>query len=295
MNHFAGFDDLLLRSMLWEALWSAVQDEDLSPEDYLEFALKHVFAEKDQRLLSLVLSRIHVATTRYLRGAVQADFGQRTDSLLLRAVAGSAHDGGTRLMLLRRFIAMARSTEGLDVLAALVADESTPGGLELSRRDRWNALTRLMLLGDQRADDLLDLMTAIENGDEARRRIFMVECARGTQESKRRIFERFFNDPDLPERWVQDGAQVFFSSEQAGLTLEFLDEALDRLEWIKANRKIFFLAAWLDACVGTRLTRRAIEIVEDHLKRRQPQDIRNKLLVPFHHLQRTVAIREATL
>ena len=291
MANMQKFKSLLLRSMLWEALWSDVENGNLAPRHYIEFVKDNLFAERDQRLLSLVLGRSATALRRFMKGDERDEMSAQLETALIAAVEGKTFDEGTRLLLLRRLLGMARSKNGLGVLAGLAGGEYDGGGLEISNRDRWAATTRLMLMGDSRADSLLEMMSSIEKGDEARRRIFMVECARGDLESKKRIFERFFNDKEVPERWVQDGASIFFATEQAELTDRFLAESLEKLSWIKRNRKIFFLAAWLDACVKSRITRNALEDVASYLAGDVEDDVRKKVLVPYHHLQRTLAVR----
>ncbi|MCA9321577.1 MAG: hypothetical protein KDB53_12610, partial [Planctomycetes bacterium] len=109
---------------------------------------------------------------------------------------------------------------------------------------------------------------------------------------KRALFARFRNDETLPERWVQNGAALFFASETAELSDPFVAEALAQLSWIKQHRKIFFLPAWVDAVVRSR-----IDPAQESAVRRLAEDqglerdIRMKLLVPFGHFQRTLAVR----
>ncbi|MFT7618019.1 MAG: aminopeptidase N [Planctomycetota bacterium] len=295
MAHFEDFIDPLLRSMLWESVWSAVEEGQLRPDDYLEFVHEYFFRETDQRLLSLGFGRISSVLSRYMSGEEQMAYSQQIEDDIILVINGKHKSPGTLLLMLRRFISIARSEKGLGVLVSLAEGNYTDGDIEISKRDRWNAVTRLMLMGDKRADSLLGLMTSIEDGDEARRRIFMVECARGDEESKAEIFRRFFHEQDLPERWVQDGAAVFFAPEQAPLTNRFLPEALDQLEWIKKNRKIFFLAAWVNAAIKSRLDENAVTEVEDYLSRPGiPNDIRSKVLVPLHHLKQTIQVRRGS-
>ncbi len=295
LRNFSAFQDQLLRAMLWESLWSAVENNKLDPATFVSFANEHLFTETDQRLLSLVLGRLQTIISRYLNDEQRQAASLSIEDSLTNAIEGKIYQKGTRLLLLRRFISFARSKNALKKLVSLAEGNYNSGGLKISNRDRWNAITRLMLLGDSRADSLLEMMSANDSGDEARRRIFLVECARGTPESKAEMYRRFFEDKDLPERWVQDGAAIFFASEQASLTDSFLEDALDRLEWIKANRKIFFLAAWSNAVIKSRLSSESAHTIGRYLEEKSiPADIRRKVLVPLYHLKRTIAVRKST-
>ena len=99
---------------------------------------------------------------------------------------------------------------------------------------------------------------------------------------------------EIPEQWMQDSLPFFHWSGQSALTEPFLDQALDRVEWVKANRRIFFMPAWLDAFVNAHSSRTALETVRNFLDRRAdlPPDIRKKALQSLDGLERAVRIRE---
>ena len=293
LHEFRTIENDLLRTMLWESIWYEVEDGRLAPVDYLAFARDHVFFENDQRLVSTVVGRMRTCLSRYLSETQRDQLAPLVEGDLAERVFDSGLDQGMRLLLFRAYPGLVHSEGGCRLLADIVEQKLTPPGITVSTRDRWRALTRLMLLGDSRADSLLARMKSEDSGDEGRRRAFEVECARPDRATKAALFERFFSDEKLPERWVQNGASIFFASEQAALTDEFVQPALARLDWIKANRKIFFLSAWLEAVVRSRTSpaaaNEAWQVVENE---RTAEDVRKKLLVPLHHLEKTILVRE---
>ncbi|MCB9834322.1 MAG: ERAP1-like C-terminal domain-containing protein [Planctomycetes bacterium] len=290
---FEHLDDPLLRAMLWEALWYEVEDAELAPIDYLVFARKQFWRETDQRLVATILGRVATVLARHLSDTQRAQMAVFWESDVAEAIFDETIDRGLRLLLFRAYPSIVQTRGGAILLRNLVEKKASPPGIEVSTRDRWSALTRLMILGDPRAEELFTLMKTEDAGDEGRRRAFLVDCARPDLATKRALFRRFFTDPELPERWVQDGVSVFFASEQAALTDEFVAESLERLDWIKANRKIFFLSAWLEGVIRSRLSPAAAELAWAHAERPSTQeDVRKKLLVPLAHLDRTLRIRE---
>ncbi len=110
---------------------------------------------------------------------------------------------------------------------------------------------------------------------------------------KRLYFDRFLDDDALNEDWVTGSLGGFNAPTQAALTLPFLRPALDRLEWIRDNRRIFFLPRWIGAFVGSHSSAEALEVVDRFLAERPdlPPDLRRKVLQQRDELERTVRIR----
>jgi aminopeptidase N len=111
---------------------------------------------------------------------------------------------------------------------------------------------------------------------------------------KRAYFERYFADAALNEDWATASLAAFNDPSQEALTLSFLRPALDSLPWVQANRRIFYLGAWLGAFVESRRTRAALDTVRRFLAERPDlgQDIRLKVLQSVDEVERAVAIRE---
>jgi aminopeptidase N len=143
-------------------------------------------------------------------------------------------------------------------------------------------LTRLSSLGDKRVPDLIEKLEDIRLGDadEVRRRRFLVDCAWPDASAKEELFDRFLSDESLPERWVQNGASAFFQTGQSEMVAPYIRPAIEKLDWIKANRKIFFLADWINAVVGSITNREDARWVQSYVDRPTTQpDIAKKVLV----------------
>ena len=76
------------------------------------------------------------------------------------------------------------------------------------------------------------------------------------------------------------------------LPLPHLQQALERVDWVKQNRRIFFMPAWLDAFVNGHDSAAALAIVDAFLAGHElDADVRQKLLQSRDGLARTVRIR----
>jgi aminopeptidase N len=112
--------------------------------------------------------------------------------------------------------------------------------------------------------------------------------------SRREVYQSFMNLDQTPEQWISGSLSNFHWHGQEQLTLPFLDAALEALPWVKENRRIFFMPAWVESFVGSHHSEEALAIVEAFLAR-HPQlalDIRRKLEVPLHELRRAVKLRK---
>jgi aminopeptidase N len=78
------------------------------------------------------------------------------------------------------------------------------------------------------------------------------------------------------------------------LTFPYLQTALDQAAWVKQNRRIFFMPAWLDGFINARDDATALLVVDQFLATASIEDdIRRKILQSRDGLRRSVAIRAA--
>jgi aminopeptidase N len=135
------------------------------------------------------------------------------------------------------------------------------------------------------------LAETLAKEDVARDR-FLAGAAAASAEVKAEYFRRWFEDEGVPEQWAQDSLPFFHWPGQEALTLPLLRPALDRLGWIKQHRRIFFLAAWIDAFVNGHSSPEALAVVREFLgAAKLDPDVRNKALQSLDGLERAVRIR----
>ena len=121
-----------------------------------------------------------------------------------------------------------------------------------------------------------------------------ISAAAPTAESKARYWEQYLQLGEPPEQWTQDSLGYFHWARQNALTLPYLQKALEQVDWVKQNRRIFFMPAWLDAFVNGHSSPEALAVVDSFLGAAQLSvDVRRKLLQSRDGLARAVRIREA--
>src|SRR5262249_16003987 len=158
----------------------------------------------------------------------------------------------------------------------------------------WSIVTRLLERGAPSAEARLAREIQTDTTSDGRRRAFIAEAARPSADVKRDYFQRYFGDAALNEEWATGSLGAFNAVETQTLTRPYLRPALDSLQWVQKNRRIFFLGSWLSAFLEGQSDREAPRIVERFLEERRdlPRDLREKVLQSADELERTVRIRE---
>ncbi|MWC44461.1 hypothetical protein GQR91_12460 [Sphingomonas carotinifaciens] len=202
---------------------------------------------------------------------------------------------GLRKDAMDRLIATARTPLATDRLRALLAGRATLMDKPVRQPTRWAIVRRLIAIGATGADALFAEEQRHDQSSEAMKDAFVTRAATPAPAVKAEYFRRYFDDPALNEAWVSESLGAFNMVEQAASTLPFLRPALERLEWIRRNRRIFFLPGWIDAFIGGQVSREALATVDAFLSAQKalPIDVRRKILLARDELERTVRIREA--
>jgi aminopeptidase N len=286
--------DDLLRAMLWGSLWDLVREARLSPVRYIGLALANVAGEPDEQVASGLVGRVSTALARYVSPVQRDSLLPLAERAFLAGAADSTKPYGVRKAQLDAVISLARSPGALGRLDGWLRGD-TAAALPLRAPTRWAIVTRLVARDAPGAATRLAEESRRDSTTEGKRLAFVAAAARGTPETKRDYFSRWFNDRELNEEWVTSSLRAFHEPEQRELTRPYLVPALDTLPWIQANRRIFFLGSWLGATIGGQTDADALRIIDDWLKAHPalPLDLRQKILQTRDDLERTVAIRRA--
>ncbi|HSN16088.1 MAG TPA: hypothetical protein VLT61_15755, partial [Anaeromyxobacteraceae bacterium] len=214
------------------------------------------------------------------------------ERFLWAGVNDTAAPFGLRKAYLDAYVGAATTPAGVATLGALVSSDSAAGA-PTGNPTRWEAVTRLLVLGAPGAERLLAAQAARDSSPDGRRRAFLAGAARGDVETKRTYFTRYFADSTLNEDWASGSLGAFNALEHRELTLPYLRPALDSLRFIQANRRIFFLGSWLGAFLAGQTGDTALATVRRFLAGRRllGADLRRKVEEYADELERTVQIR----
>jgi aminopeptidase N len=285
--------DPFMRAMLWGSLWDLVRDARVSPVQYLASALQALRTERDEQIAPRLMARVVRVVDGYMSDRTQVSW-QSAEREFLAGASDTVRGYGLRKSYFDSYVAVAGTPEALARLDAWL-DSSSAAGLALRQPTRWSIVTALIARGAPTAETRLAAETARDTTTGGKRRAFIAGAAFPRAETKHAYFDRYFRDSTLNEDWVTASLGAFNTSEQSELTLPYLRPALDTLQWVQRNRRIFFLGRWLDAFIGGQRSPEALAEVDRYLAEHPdlPRDLRQKVLQVRDDLERTVRIRAA--
>lgn len=285
------FQDPLLRAVAVRALVEMVREVELRPSTFVEVLVALLADERDPVSFASLLGQARTAIDRWLDEDAAELWRGRLEHDLRRWLLGGELEN-LELEAFRALARLGRSDATLELLASVCDGKREVPGLELGPQDRFLAGAALLAAAQSGAAERLDTLRAGAAGD-VEKYHYMALAAAPDPAVKARYFESFLDAGEPPEQWVAGCLGFFHWHGQEELTLGYLEKALDRLAWVKANRKIFFLPTWIDAFVNAHCSRQALATVEEFLRQHADlsQDIRRKLLQSVDSLRRTVRIR----
>jgi aminopeptidase N len=285
--------DDFLRSMMWGALWDSVREVELNPKDYVELAVKNIGAEKDELTIQTIFSRVSTAMSYYLSETQRETFAPLLEKVLLEQI-NRAETLGRRIVFYRAFLNVASSEQSRQTLKDILNGKFEIQGFKLKTKDKFDIVTRLLILNDREASQLLANLEKTETLDEAKRYLYAARAGVASAESKQKFFDDFLSNKEISESYIETATAPFNSIRHAEMTLPFLGKALAELPNLKRNRKIFFVNNWLGAFLGGQRSEQALAIVNKFLADNSnlDKDLRLKVLENVDGLERAVRIRK---
>jgi acetylornithine deacetylase/succinyl-diaminopimelate desuccinylase-like protein len=291
-RHIGEIEDDFLRAMLWGAMWDVVRSTELSPQRYVNLALRELPRERDEQIVASTLGRTNRAVSAYLSDAQRSAILPAVERVLWNAVLDHGRSYGIRKAHLDAYVSLAGTPTALTRLDSLL-DVDSVASAPLRAPTRWAIVGSLIERGSPTAHQRLTSEERRDSTSEGKRRAFAARAAAPDAAVKAEYFRRYFADSTLNEEWATASLGNFNSSSQSALTLPFLVPALDSLQWIQRNRRIFYLGRWIDAFLSGQTSGEALARVDTFLATHPelPLDLRRKVLQSADELRRTVAIR----
>ena len=192
------------------------------------------------------------------------------------------------MQLFRSLVRAGRSEGALARIATATSTQKLAGDVALGQEDTYLGLAALIAVGQE-----ADLRAKLPQPDDVAKYVYLADAATPSAEHKARYFKTYLDAKEPPEQWVQQSLAFFHWPGQDELTLPYLGQALDQVEWVKQHRKIFFMPAWIDGFVNGHSSEVALAVVEGFLTERKDlaEDVRKKVLQSLDELRRVVAIR----
>jgi aminopeptidase N len=280
--------DPLVRAVATAALFEAVREAELSPRALAPVLLELLASERDPDTHGVLLDLLGTCLWRYTPQDPGQPLRTRTLDLLLQQLANEPDSG--RELGTFRFLARHGDDPRVHALChAVVAGGALPKGLAPGKQDQYLAAAALLAAGV--GDDALARLGERFAGQDVAKEQFLARAAIPTAANKAAYFTQYLRLDAPPEQWTMDSLGWFHWPGQSALTLPYLPQALAQVDWVKQNRRIFFMPAWLDGFVNAHQSPAALAAVDTFLATTAlSADVRQKLLQSRDGLQRAVRI-----
>ena len=228
----------------------------------------------------------------YLSDAQAKQFAPNIEKLLIEKIE-TAPSVGQKITYFRALQNIGSSEQTRRIFKDLLTGKSKLKDVELKTKDKFDLLTRLIVLGDADALKLLAELEKTETNDAAKRYAYAAKAGIATKENKAKYWNDFVNNKEISESYIESAFNVWNTPKQSELTLPYLEKALAELPNLKKNRKIFFVNGWLSAFIGGQKSAEALNIVNKFLADNPnlDKDLRLKILENSDNLERAVKIR----
>jgi aminopeptidase N len=316
--------DDFLRAMMYGSLWDSVREAELNPQEYVELVIKNVATEKDETIVASMLGRANTALNYYIEseplavasgstrqtqnsknnsdaklqpsatadGSDKAELIRKLEDVLINKMQ-SAETLGQRITFYRSFLNVVSSENGREVLKQILNSKFQIPDFKLKTKDKFDIVTKLFILGDKDAENLLAELTKTETSDDAKRYAYAARAGISTAENKAKYWNDFINNQEISESWIEAAFVPFNSIRHSNLTQIYLEKSLAELPNHKRNRKIFFVNGWLGAFIGGQKDEKALGTVNKFLADNPnlDKDLRLKILENVDVIERAVKIR----
>ncbi len=326
--------DDFLRTMMWGSLWDSVRETELAPEDYVKLVIKNINTETDESTIQTLLGRVSTAMNYYINegrsprvsegrsprvskgAATQAQSNaisnEQSNALAhARASAGdelapeieklliskikTAPTVGQKITYFRALQSIGSGDATKQIFKDLLNGRSKLENVELKTKDKFDLVTRLIILGDKDALTILAELEKQNTDDSSKRYAYAAKAGIPTAENKEKYWNDFVNNREISESWIESAFAVWNTPRHSDLTFPYLEKALAELPNLKKNRKIFFVNGWLGSFIGGQKSEAALNTVNKFLAENPnlDADLQRKILENSDNLERAVKIRAA--
>ncbi|MBL8750399.1 MAG: ERAP1-like C-terminal domain-containing protein [Planctomycetes bacterium] len=285
LRRLPGEPDPLVRAVGTDALVQSAREAELDPAILAGALIELLANERDPDSHEWLLDKLGECLSRWLPEERAAPLLERATGVLLSQLGREA-DPARQTPIFRFLARHARSPLVFDVCRAMARSPT------VGKQDAF--LAAAALLAANEAGDIVEEVQRRFPKEDIGKELFLARAAIPTAENKADYFRQYLQPDSPPEQWTQDSLSWFHWRGQDALTMPFLRPALEQVAWVKMNRRIFFMPAWLDAFVNGHSSPEALAIVDDFLATTElDADVRKKLLQSRDGLARAVRIRAA--
>ena len=222
VEHLASIESSLARALIWGAAWDATRDAEVSARDYIKLVLNNIATEDESTTILTAMRNLLVAGNNYLSEANrETELEALADGLYDLAIAAEA-GSDIQLQLVRFFAQLARTSNQLDNLQAILDGKRILAGLTIDADLRWDLLTGLVVGG--RIDQAgIDAELARDNTANGQKAAAQASAALPSAAAKAEMWNRLVNTDEYSNALINLASLGFGRVNEPSLLVPYID------------------------------------------------------------------------
>jgi aminopeptidase N len=264
-KHINDFESPSLRLMLWQSLSDSVNDAKLSPETFVDFALKNLEGETDLSVIRSISGKLTGALgylTTATRQGIQ-DFNAKRDEVnafyfkqLQNAQAGS----DLQKLWYGRFVSTTRTPQQLAKLVAILDGKLTFKGLKIDQDKRWRLVRTMNYRELGNYKERLATEIKRDKSDIGVKNAVLAEVLRPDPAVKAKWFDIIINNPaNLKLATLRYAMYGMFPGNQKELEAPYKARILAHIEKLNNDGNLKLLSAFAGSMLPTSCTTESYE------------------------------------
>ncbi|MFL0801052.1 MAG: aminopeptidase N [Agarilytica sp.] len=231
VHHLHGIKDEMVRLMLWESAWEAVQDKGISLAEYVNFAAINLPDEKNakslERIIFVLIRAYDYATRLALTEPLFHQERQKIEALIQAKLALMAPGSDIQKHYFDKYLAVVHSPKALGKLRALLSGETTIEGLSIDQDMRWQMILRLNQHGYKDYQGLTNTEAQKDESNAGKLMVIAAEAIRPDENVKQRWLDILGrNNSGLKFGEERSAMKNLFPSSQANLQEQYLTQLI---------------------------------------------------------------------
>ncbi|MHC2184938.1 aminopeptidase N [Rathayibacter agropyri] len=202
IEHLAGIESPLARSLVWGSAWDATRDAESSPRDLVRLVLGNIATETESTTLRTVLNQLVITATQYVAPQYRAEVVQEAGDALWTFAQNATGGSDAQFQFVKFFAAIASTPAHLEAVQALLDASTALEGLDIDTDLGWELLIALVA-GGRAGTDEIDAALASDNTATGQQSAAHARAALPTVEAKRAAWESVTADDSAPNTIVR--------------------------------------------------------------------------------------------
>jgi aminopeptidase N len=234
--------DSMVRAMFYQSLWDLVDDKQMSLTTYIDLVTATIGAEKDTKVLGLVMNHLDGARNYLNRFNIgqypnKSDYLTKLEGFLWQGLNAQAPGSDHQKIWFYSALRVSHSSQALNKLNDLLEGKKNIAGLDIDQDMRWDLLIKLSGFGYKHFDDLLAKEKINDPSYQGELAAIAADARQPKAEAKLRWIEEFEKTSNRLTAQKQKRAMDYmFPSHQGHLLEPLADRLIADLVSFDVNR-----------------------------------------------------------